>query len=690
MARPAVGYVCTYVPVELIEAAGFLSWRLRGGRKETPRADAYLHPNLCPLVRSLLEALLEESDLASGRLPQPKEISRRGAEVAEAKARNLFSARSAPLREPQSSRKDVIEQRGVAEGPPGKTGAPKLAGLVLTNSCDAMRRLYDVVAAKLDVPFTFMLDVPRKVSPASIAYFRQQLLRLWEQLRDAAPAERPPDEIAVVIKLHNRRRHLIRQLTERLEQRPALIGGSTFHDIIQTAFQCESQAFLEALTDFIERLDRATVEPAAATRHRPRVAVSGSILDDAALIRMTEQAGACVVAMDTCAGLRAFEGAVSAADEPLLALAERYLSRPPCSRMQSIRDRMAYIESLLARTRAEGLIYHTLKFCDTYAYDIAALRQSLPAELPVLAIESEYTPASLGQAQTRIEAFVEILGRRKHVAAAHGRGRAYVVGIDGGSLSTEAVVLNDRGRIVGSAMVHTGANSLTAASAVLTQSIETAGLSRSDVAFVVATGYSRKIIPFADEVLTEIACHARGVRAEFPQVRTVIDIGGQDSKAIVLGDDGEVVNFAMNDKCAAGTGRFLELMARTLEIQLDRMGELSLRSGRNVPISSMCAVFAESEVVSLIAEGYAPADIVRGLHASIAGRVIAMVRRVEGRGPFAMTGGVAKNIGVVRELEQRLGEPLLVPADPQMTGAIGAALFALDRATQPTPAVADS
>ncbi len=163
-----------------------------------------------------------------------------------------------------------------------------------------------------------------------------------------------------------------------------------------------------------------------------------------------------------------------------------------------------------------------------------------------------------------------------------------------------------------------------------------------------------------------------------PSAGTVVDIGGQDCKGIRV-ENGKVVDFVMNDKCAAGTGRFLEMMARTLEVELDRMGEFSLKARRLVPISSMCAVFAESEVVSLIAEGHAPVDIIRGLHASISSRVAAMVRRVEGRGPFVMTGGVARNIGVLHELEQRLGERLLVSDDPQANGALGAALFALDR-----------
>jgi len=634
--RPRVGYACAYVPVELIEAAGGIPWRLWGTHKETPLGDACLHPNVCPFVRSLLEGLLEATGQGG----------------------------------------DAQAQRSV-----------QLTGLILTSSCDAMRRLYDVAVKRLSLPFVAMVDVPRKLSSASIAYFRRQLERLVDSMRGIGGLPNEPPSLAEVIKLHNRRRRLIGQLAERMEQRPSLLPASTFHEIVQTAFRSDTRTFVDALTAFLGDIDRVSTPASTSSRSGPRLVISGAILDEAALIRMIEDTGATVTAMDTCAGIRSFEGAVSAADEPLRALAERYLSRPPCSRMQMMAERVQYLQSLLERTHSDGLIYHTIKFCDPYAYDLAAIRQTLPPEFPVLAVESEYRPAGLEQSRTRIEAFVEMIDRKgRGVRRRQGR-EVFVAGVDGGSLSTKAVILDAQARVVGEALVPTGANSLSAASMVLRRSAENAGLRQEDLAFVVATGYSRRIVSFADEILTEIACHARGARAAFPDVRTVIDIGGQDSKVIVLGEEGRVVNFSMNDKCAAGTGRFLELMARTLEVDLDRMGELSLRARQSVPISSMCAVFAESEVVSLIAEGHTPVDIIRGLHASIAGRVIAMVRRIEGRGPFVMTGGVAKNAGVVHELEERLGERLFLPEDPQVAGAMGAALFALDRVGEPTQAL---
>ncbi len=193
-----------------------------------------------------------------------------------------------------------------------------------------------------------------------------------------------------------------------------------------------------------------------------------------------------------------------------------------------------------------------------------------------------------------------------------------------------------------------------------------------------ATGYGRINVPFADKQITEITCHARGIRALFPSVRTVIDIGGQDSKGIKLDAGGKVVNFVMNDKCAAGTGRFLEVIADTLGITLAEMGGLSLTAKEAVPISNTCTVFAEHEVTSRLAEGVGIPEIVAGLHAAIAGRVVNLVRTLGIEKDVAVTGGGAKNIGLVRAVEDRIGFPVLVPEEPLLTGALGAALLGMD------------
>lgn len=253
----------------------------------------------------------------------------------------------------------------------------------------------------------------------------------------------------------------------------------------------------------------------------------------------------------------------------------------------------------------------------------------------------------------------------------------YAVGIDIGSTSGEAVILNGNG-ILASSIVDTGYNSRLAAELALEKAITDSGLTREQLGPIVATGYGRIAIAFAAQQVTEISCYARGMAYLFPDVHTVIDIGGQDSKVIAVGKNGKALDFAMNDKCAAGTGRFLEVTARALQLNLSDLGDISARATRDVPISSICTVFAESEVITLVAEGAERADIVAGLHRAIAKRVGAMVRRIGANPTIAFAGGVAKNSGVKCALEEALNISLMVPPEPQIVGALGAALIARD------------
>jgi len=252
----------------------------------------------------------------------------------------------------------------------------------------------------------------------------------------------------------------------------------------------------------------------------------------------------------------------------------------------------------------------------------------------------------------------------------------YTLGIDIGSISTKAAVLNEAG-LVRTKVVLTGYNAEMAASRIYTEVLAEAGLAPSSIGRVVATGYGRKSCSQADKTFTEIMCHAAGAWYLCPDVRGIIDIGGQDSKAILLDDGGKVANFVMNDKCAAGTGRFLEVMARALEVDLDAFGALSLQARNPSKISSLCTVFAESEVISLIAKGENRENIIAGIHEAISSRVLAMARRIGLTGLIMMTGGVAKNIGVVRALEAALGHAIAVSEHAQVNGAIGAACLAM-------------
>jgi len=253
-----------------------------------------------------------------------------------------------------------------------------------------------------------------------------------------------------------------------------------------------------------------------------------------------------------------------------------------------------------------------------------------------------------------------------------------VAGIDIGSLTSKALIM-EGDEILASYLVPTGSSSRQTIQRIRDAISNQIGLSLEDLDFTVATGYGRIKVDFADKQITEISCHAKGASYLFPQVRTVIDIGGQDSKVIRINSKGKAMDFAMNDKCAAGTGRFLEVMAKALEVRVEELGELSSRAKDSLVISSMCTVFAESEVVSLIAEGYPKEEIIKGLHNAVADRTMGLVHRVGLTKEVAMSGGVAKNRGVVAALEEKLGESLNISSEPQLVGALGAALLARDR-----------
>jgi predicted CoA-substrate-specific enzyme activase len=250
------------------------------------------------------------------------------------------------------------------------------------------------------------------------------------------------------------------------------------------------------------------------------------------------------------------------------------------------------------------------------------------------------------------------------------------LGIDVGSVSTDAVLIDDRNQIIGYSIVRSGFDHKEAIEKAIQDICVKHDIDRAQITRIVGTGYGRRNIPGAMKTVTEISCHAMGTHYFFPNVRTVIDIGGQDSKGIRVTSNGFVQVFIMNDKCAAGTGRFLEVMANTMNIDIDKLGELSLKAEKEISISSICTVFAESEVISRVAEGCPKEEIIAGLHKAIGERIIGIVSSIGITGPVALTGGVAKNQGVVKAISKRLESPPLIPEEPQIVGALGAALFA--------------
>ena len=250
--------------------------------------------------------------------------------------------------------------------------------------------------------------------------------------------------------------------------------------------------------------------------------------------------------------------------------------------------------------------------------------------------------------------------------------------MDVGSTQTKAILLDEERHIVGRALIDTGSNVVAAAERAYRLALEDSGVQEEEVAFIVGTGYGRYRVTFGDTQVTEISCHGRGAVHLFPGTRTVLDMGGQDTKAIRVNAQGEILDFCMNDKCAAGTGRFLGAAAAALEIPLDELGPTALRAEKPVRISTTCTVFAESEVLSWLGKGKKIEDILLGVHQSIAARSIALLRRVGIEEELTFTGGVARNVGMVHVLQEMLGIPINVSEESHFMGAIGAALFALD------------
>lgn len=255
------------------------------------------------------------------------------------------------------------------------------------------------------------------------------------------------------------------------------------------------------------------------------------------------------------------------------------------------------------------------------------------------------------------------------------------MGVDVGSTQTKSVLLDEAGAIVGRSLIDTGAYLVRAAERSLERCLAEAGVSRNDIGYAIGTGYGRFKVAFGDDQVTEISCHAKGAWSLFPGTRTVIDIGGQDTKAIKVSERGEVLDFAMNDKCAAGSGRFLTNSAEALGLDVGEIGERSLGARNPVRLSTVCTIFVETDILSYLASGKKTEDILAGVHGAIGSRTVALVRRVGSEPEVTFTGGVARNVGMIRSVEERLGLSVNVSPDAHYTGALGAAVFALERMT---------
>ena len=503
----------------------------------------------------------------------------------------------------------------------------KAKQLVLINCCDSIRRVYDIVKSTGKCTFLYLLDMPHDTNACAKKSMAQGILRLKKAYEN--------------------------------------FSGKTFDkNAFLAAFSCQS--------------DEA----------EPYIGILGVRVSDA-LEEMIQTNLPLKTKNLTCTGSRSLPYAADELkelddDALFLAYADMLLSHMPCFRMDSTSQR----NKLYLDQNVKGIVYHTIKFCDYYGFEYASIKQDIT--VPLLKIETDFTRQSAGQLLTRVQAFAESLERNRAFGKSttvndelRGKmesGTYYVAGIDSGSTSTDVVILDNSGKIASTMIIPTGGGALISADKSLELAIGKAGIEKGNIARIITTGYGRAYLNRGDDSITEITCHAKGAHYLNPNVRTVIDIGGQDIKAISIDECGAVKSFLMNDKCAAGTGRFLEMMARTLGLSLEEMSTKGLTWKENVMISSMCTVFAESEVVSLVAQNKAVEDIVHGLNVSVASKVGALVARLGDKNPgeYMMTGGVAQNQGVVQALEEKLGAKLYICEEAQLCGALGAALFAYE------------
>ena len=502
--------------------------------------------------------------------------------------------------------------------------------LVLVNCCDSMRRVYDIVASTGKCKFLYMLDLPHEDNECEKVKFAGAIRRL-KKAYEAYSGQQFDKEL------------FLRSFAESEKEREPYIGvlGVRVSGVLEDMIQDNIQMKVDNLTCTGGR--RLAVLPEEM-----------EIMDE---------------------------------DAMFLAYADALLAQMPCFRMNnSTRRNQLYLDPDL-----KGIIYHTIKFCDYYGFEYASIKKNI--KVPLLKIETDFTSQSAGQLLTRIQAFSETIEGSEDMDPGTGiseearkkmeSGVYYVAGIDSGSTSTDVVILDQNGKIKSTMIIPTGGGAMMSAEKSLAAAVEKAGIQEEDIVRIVTTGYGRAYIDSGDDSVTEITCHAKGAHYLNPNVRTIIDIGGQDIKAISIDEHGAVTNFLMNDKCAAGTGRFLEMMARTLGLSLEEMSTKGLEWKENIVISSMCTVFAESEVVSLVAQNKNVADIIHGLNVSVASKVGALAARLGKKNPgeYMMTGGVAKNQGIINALEEKFGAKLYICDEAQLCGALGAALFAYEKCT---------
>ena len=508
--------------------------------------------------------------------------------------------------------------------------------VVVPKVCDAMKHLHSSLCSSGKIE-SFLLDVPGRTGEQSAKYLSAQYLALLKKIA--------PD-----------------------------LDGTNKADFLHTGVDARPVS-----TRLLDGED-ADLRPV-------KIGVAGSSYAPALFQNILKKYDAGAIFLRHCghgvvpSGEKQFSQTGSL-EEKLLAMAHNSQQNTICPRSDE-GGMTNYIIAEITKQRLAGLIVTTLKFCDFYAFELERLKNKLPADFPCLYLENDLSVNSDEQNVTRIEAFMEkiLSGKpptKKLPSQAVAAADIYSVGLDIGSTTTKGIMLKNGQEILASINIPTSINMKDSADIAFGKLLEQSSIPEEKIFRTIYTGYGRTA--FADrEQITEITCHAVGVNFLQPQAGTIIDIGGQDSKAIRIDDEGNVLRFAMNDKCAAGTGRFLESMVARMNITFDQFSALSLAADNPTPISSMCSVFAESEVVSLMTKGIPMESIARGLNFAIAERVGSLVRKVQGEAPFILTGGLSLNTGFARELENALGYRVTIFTKAQLAGAIGAAVIASRR-----------
>ena len=499
-------------------------------------------------------------------------------------------------------------------------------GIILTSCCDSIKRLYDILKKEYPDKFIYMIDLPRIVNDSSCELYKNRIINLINEYEKFSHKTFDKDKLKRIIEENNK------------------------------------------------------IKNNNSDKNKLKIGILGARSNDS-IVKIIEENNAQVVFNITCTGI---ERNLQVDERDILSsYTNSILNQIPCMRMEQANKRDDFVKSF--EDEVDGIICHTVQFCDNYSYEYINLKQN--SKTPILLLETDSTKQCVGQIKTRIEAFLESLAVTKGICIEDNKmkmkvckdGNVYVLGIDSGSTSTNAVIMDKNKKIIAHEVIRTGAKSIESAEKILENILTKANLKKEDLSLIVSTGYGRVSITYAHESVTEISCHGKGAHYFNPKIRTILDIGGQDSKAISLNENGDVKDFVMNDKCAAGTGRFLEMMSKTLDIPISELGPLSLDSKEKIEITSMCSVFAESEVISLIAQNKEKSDIIHGIHNSIASKAYSLLKRVGLEKEFMMTGGVAKNIGVVKAVEDKINSKLYICEEPEIVGATGAALYALEK-----------